>query len=197
MNSKVWIRKALSMCLAVAILATYSMVALAGTEKVAGELLVSGKNINGETPFVKVNGEAAQSGRSIFSSSTISTPENTSAVINLGKVGKIELAPNTTMALSFSEKGITGNLISGRVTVLGASNSVNINTADGKLLKLGVGESASSAQDDDDEDEKGGAGWWVWALVFGGAIAGVVIAATSDNNRVALGGGSTVVSPVR
>jgi hypothetical protein len=198
MNSKVWIRKALSMCLAVAILATYSMVALAGTEKVAGELLVSGKNINGETPFVKVNGEAAQSGRSIFSSSTIATPENTSAVINLGKVGKIELAPNTTMTLSFNEKGITGDLISGRVTVLGASDSVNIKTAEGKLLQLGVGDSAvSKAQDDDDEDEKGGSGWWVWALVFGGAIAGVVIAATSDNNRIALGGGSTVVSPTR
>ena len=197
MNSKVWIRKALSMCLAVAILATYSMVALAGTEKVAGELLVSGKNINGETPFVKVNGEAAQSGRSIFSSSTISTPDNTSAVINLGKVGKIELAPNTTMTLSFNEKGITGNLSSGRVTVLGASDAVNINTADGKSLKLGIGESAASSAQDDDEDDKGGAGWWVWALVFGGAIAGVVIAATSDNNRVALGGGSTVVSPVR
>jgi len=198
MNSKVWIRKALSMCLAVAILATYSMVALAGTEKVAGELLVSGKNINGETPFVKVNGEAAQSGRSIFSSSTIATPENTSAVINLGKVGKIELAPNTTMTLSFNEKGITGDLISGRVTVLGASDSVNIKTAEGKLLQLGVGDSAvSKAQDDDDEDKKGGTGWWVWALVFGGAIAGVVIAATSDNNRIALGGGSTVVSPTR
>lgn len=197
MNSKVWIRKALSMCLAVAILATYSMVALAGTEKVAGELLVSGKNINGETPFVKVNGEAAQSGRSIFSSSTIATPENTSAVINLGKVGKIELAPNTTMTLSFNEKGISGDLISGRVTVLGASDSVNIRTAEGNLLKLGVGESAVSSAQDDDEDEKDGAGWWVWALVFGGAIAGVVIAATSDNNRVALGGGSTVVSPTR
>jgi hypothetical protein len=198
MNSKVWIRKALSMCLAVAILATYSMVALAGTEKVAGELLVSGKNINGETPFVMVNGEAAQSGRSIFSSSTIATPANASAVINLGKVGKIELAPNTTMTLSFSEKGITGDLVSGRVTVLSATDSVNIKTAEGKVLQLGVGESAvSKAADDDDTDNKGGMGWWVWALVFGGAIAGVVIAATTDNNRVALGGGSTVVSPTR
>ena len=198
MNSKVWIRKALSMCLTVAILATYSMVALAGTEKIAGELLVSGKNINGETPFVKVNGEAAQSGRSIFSSSTIATPQNTSAIINLGKVGKIELAPNTTMSLSFNEKGITGDLISGRVTVLGASDTVNIKTAEGKSLQLNVGESAvSNAQDDDDEDEKDGGGWWVWALVFGGAIAGIVIAATSDNNRIALGGTTTVVSPTR
>ena len=59
MNSKLWIRKALSLCLSVAILATYSMVALAGPRKVAGELTVSGKDINGEAPFVLVNGEAA------------------------------------------------------------------------------------------------------------------------------------------
>jgi hypothetical protein len=49
MNSKLWIRKALSMCLSVAVLATYSMVALAGPGKAAGELAVSGKNVNGET----------------------------------------------------------------------------------------------------------------------------------------------------
>ena len=198
MNSKVWIRKALSLCLTVAILATYSMVALAGTEKIAGELLVSGKYVNGEAPFVKVNGEAAQSGRSIFSSSTIATPQNASAIINLGKIGKIELAPNTTIALTFNDKGISGDLLSGRVTVLSASDTVNIK-AEGKSLQLGVGESAvSKAQDDDDEDDKdGGAAWWVWALVFGGAIGGVVIAATTDNNRVALGQNTTVVSPTR
>jgi hypothetical protein len=192
MNSKEWIRKALSMCLTVAILATYSMVALAGTDKIAGELLVSGNNV------VTVNGEAAQSGRSIFSSSTIATPQNASAVINLGKVGKIELAPNTTMSLSFNEKGITGDLVSGRVTVLNASDSVNIKTAEGKTVKLNAGESAvSKAQDDDEDDKSGGSAWWVWAVVFGGAVAGIVIAATSDNNRVALGGGTTVVSPTR
>ena len=50
MNSKLWIHKALSMCLVVAMIATYSMVALAGSEKVAGELIVTGKTINGETP---------------------------------------------------------------------------------------------------------------------------------------------------
>jgi hypothetical protein len=197
MNSKVWIRKALSLCLTVAILATYSMVALAGTEKTAGELLVSGKYVNGEAPFVKVNGEAAQSGRSIFSSSTIATPQNASAVINLGKIGKIELAPNTTMMLTFNDKGISGDLLSGRVTVLSASDTVNIK-AEGKTLQLGVGESAvSNAQDDDEDDKDGGAAWWVWALVFGGAIGGVIIAATSDNNRIALGQNTTVVSPTR
>jgi len=191
MNSKVWIRKALSMCLTVAIIATYSMVALAGTEKVAGELLVSGKNI------VKVNGEAAQNGRSIFSSSTIATPKEAGAIINLGKIGKIQLAPDTTLSLSFSEKGISGDLLSGRVTVLSASHAVTIKMIDGKILNLNVGESAASnaKQDDDDDDDKG-FGWWWWALVFGGAVAGVVYVATSDSNT-ALGGSTTVFSPNR
>jgi hypothetical protein len=195
MNSKTLIRKAVSMCLIVAVYATYSMVALASTEKIAGELLISGKNSN-----VTVNGEAAQNGRSIFSASTITTPENTNAVINLGKLGKIELAPNTVLTISFNDKGISGDLLKGKVTVLGATGAVKINTFDGKTVELGAGESVTAGkaqQDDDDDDDGGGAAWWLWAAVFGGAIAGVVIAATSDNNRIALGGGTTVVSPSR
>ncbi len=199
MNSKVWFRKALSTCLVVATIATYSMVALAGSERVAGELLITGKNINGEAPFVKVNGEAAQSGRSVFSSSTIATPENANAVINLGKLGKIELAPNTTLALNFDEKGISGDLAEGQVTVLSASDSVNITTPNGDLAKLNAGESAaanSKAQDDTTTTKAGGA-YLIWALVLGGAAAGIIIAATTNNNKVSLGGGTTVVSPTR
>ena len=195
MNSKTMIRKALSLCLIVAIYATYSMVALAGTERIAGELLISGKNSS-----VKVNGETAQSGRSIFSASTISTPENTSAIINLGKLGKLELAPNTTANISFTEKGINGDLLSGKITVLGTTDAVNIKTTEGKTVKLTAGESVTAGkqqQDDDDDDDDPGAAWWIWAAVFGGAIAGIVIAATSDNNRVALGGGTVVVSTNR
>jgi len=194
MNTKTLIRKALSMCLIVAIYATYSMTALASSEKIAGELLISGKNTS-----VTVNGETAQSGRSIFSASTITTPENANAIINLGKLGKIELAPNTTLTLTFNEKNISGNLLNGKVTVLGTSDVVSINTAEGKTVKLSAGEStvAGKAQDDDDDDDGGGAAWWIWAAVFGGAVAGIVIAATTDNNRAALGGGTVVVSTNR
>ena len=194
MNSKTLIRKALSFCLIVAIYATYSMIALAGTERIAGELLISGKNSS-----VKVNGETAQSGRSIFSASTISTPENTSAIINLGKLGKLELAPNTTANISFTDKGINGDLLSGKITVLGATDAVNIKTTEGKTVKLNAGESVTAGKqdDDDDDDDPGSGNWWIWAAIFGGAIAGIVIAATSDNNRVALGGGTTVVSTNR
>jgi len=200
MNSKVWIRKALSMCLVVATVATYSMVALAGSERVAGELSVSGKIVNGETPFVKVNGEAAQSGRSIFSSSTIATPENASATVNIGKLGKIELAPNTTLALSFDEKGINGDLLAGRITVLNSSDSVNIKTLDGTVAKLNAGNSAVATgkiQDDDDSDNDGGGTVLIWAAILGGAAVGIILAATTDNNRSAVGGGANIISPTR
>lgn len=193
MNSKIWMRKALSMCLVVAIYATYSMVVLAAADKTVGELSVAGKN-----QTVMVNGEAAQSGRSIFTSSMIVTPEGTGAVINIAKVGKIEIAPNTTLTLAFDENSINGNLSNGKITVLDASANVNFTTPDGKTVKLNAGDSAiaGKAQDDDDDDPSG-SNWLVWALIFGGAAAALVIAATTDNNRVALGGGTTVVSPTR
>jgi hypothetical protein len=200
MNSKLWIRKALSMCLMVAVLATYSMVTLANTERFAGELTVTGNGLSGDAAFVTVNGEAAKSGRSVFTSSIISTPENAGAIINLGKAGTIELAPGSTFAISFDSNSISGDLSSGKLTVLGSAAPVNVKTLEGRTVAVSAGEgvtAAGRAQDDDDDDDDGGAAWWVWAIVFGGAAAGVLIAATQADNRVNLGGGSTTVSPNR
>ena len=198
MNSKLWIRKALSMCLSVEILATYSMVALAGPGKAAGELAVSGKTVNGEAPFVFVNGEVARSGRSVFSGSTITTSDSSNAVINLSKLGKIELAPNTALNLTFSENGISGDLTSGTVSVLGSAENVTIKTPNGKTVQLAAGQSVSVSglQDDDDDDDHGGAAWWVWGGIFGGAAVVLLWTALSDND-VQVGGGGTVISPTR
>jgi hypothetical protein len=198
MNSKKWIRKALSTCLVIATLLTYSMVTLANSERIAGEILVTGKSIDGQLSFVKVNGETAQSGRSIFSSSTIATPENAGAIISLGKLGKIELAPNTTLALSFNEKGISGNLTAGRVIVLNSADSVVINTAGGKSVALNSGESASAAvtqQKDDSTSGNGGglAGVW-WAVILAAAGGVIIYGVTRNDNNINLGGISTVIS---
>src|SRR5215203_5764692 len=193
MNSKLWIRKALSMCLSVAILATYSTVALAGPGKAAGELAVSGKTINGDAPFVFVNGEVARTGRSVFSGSTITTSDSSNAVINLSKLGKIELAPNTALNLTFSENGISGDLTSGTVSVLGAAENVTIKMLDGKTVQLAAGQSVSaSGRRDDDDDDHGGAAWWVWGGIFGGAAAVLLWTALSDND-IEIGGGGTVI----
>ncbi len=197
MNSKIWIRKALSTCLVVATLLTYSMVTLANSERIAGEILVTGKNIDGQLSFVKVNGEAAQSGRSIFSSSTVATPENAGAIISLGKLGKIELASNTTLALSFNEKGISGDLTAGRVTVLSAADGVIINTVGGKTVTLNSGESASAnnaQKDDTTTDNGGGHAGLIWAVILAAAGTGIILAATTNNNNTSLGATSNVVS---
>lgn len=194
MNSKLWIRKAISSCLMIAMLATYSMVALANTGKATGELVVNGSNV------VTVNGEAAKSGRTIFTSSTVSTPENTSAIINLGSIGQIEMAPSTALTVSFDDKSASLDLTSGSVTVLRSATSVNVNTG-GTNYALNAGETASSqagksAKKDDDDDDKAVA-WWPFALIFGGAAVGIIWAASRGGNDVSLGGGTTVVSPNR
>jgi len=197
MAKKLRMHKALSMCLVVVLIATYSMVALANAERVAGEILISGNNINGQSPLVKVNGEAVQSGRSIFSSSTVVTPNDANAIINLGKVGKIELAPNTTLALAFSENGISGDLLSGQVTVLNAADTVNITTVDGNLAKLNPGDSATATSGKaQTTGNTGGSNGLLWGIILGGAVVAIIIASRTDNNRIRIGGG-TIISPSR
>jgi hypothetical protein len=111
MISRTWSRKSIAFCLAIAVLSVYSMVSLAapGQQGPAGELSVSGK--------VTLNGQNAISGATIFSDSTIVTAPNSSATISLGKLGRIEMLPGTTLKLSFTENSISGMLDSGRLQV--------------------------------------------------------------------------------
>lgn len=184
-------RRALSTLLMTAVLGCYSMVALAGDAKLAAEIVISGS----KDSVVTVNGEAAKSGRTVFSSSTIATSKDASAVVNVKNVGKLKLAPNTTTVVNFDEKGITGTIAKGKLTVLAAEKLVNITAPNGKVAKLAAGDSVLTTKQDDDDDDDGGGAWFLWALLFGGAAAAIIFAATSDNNRIDLGGGTTVVSP--
>ena len=75
MNSKLLVRKAITSGITLTLIATYSLVAFANSGKAIGELIVTGNNTIGEGAFVTVNGEAAKNGRSVFSASTITTPD--------------------------------------------------------------------------------------------------------------------------
>lgn len=212
MNSKVWIQKALTMCLLATIVATYSMVALANTGKVAGELTVIGGT--GDTSIVTVNGEPATSGRTIFSASTISTPEGVRAVINLNQAGKLEIAPNTTFTINFDNNAIAGDLTTGSVRVLEATKSVGVRMLSGEVAQLEAGEAATASgkaaardrrnsqgecvdtDNDGDKECDEGAGWLWFGVIFGGALAAIIWAATSDSDT-RIGGGAGTVSPVR
>ncbi len=183
----------------VAVIATYSMVALAGNGRIAGDLTVLGKSNNAAGSVVFVNGEAAKSGRSIFSSSTIKTPEGVSAIVSVNNAGRIEIAPNSTFTLSADTNSIGGNLTEGKVSVINSVSQVLIDTPAG-LVTLNAGETATAAgrqDDDDDDDDDGGAAWWLFAIGLGGAAAGILYAVVKDTNNAELGGGGTVISPVR
>jgi len=179
----------------VTVLATYSMVALAYDGKTAGELLITG---NDDASSVTVNGEVAKSGRSIFSSSTITTSESAGAILNLGKAGRIELARNTTFSLSFNETSVNGNLSAGSVTVLSAAKPVSVKTMYGDV-SLNAGETASANAAVPSKAPAAGASssnWGWWALIVGGAV-GVIIWTAADNGDNRFGSGATTISPVQ
>jgi hypothetical protein len=132
MISRSWSRKSIAFCLAIAILSVYSMVVLAtpGQTGPSGELSVSGQ--------VTVNGQAAISGATVFTDSTVTTAQNSSAVVSLGKLGRVELLPSSSMKVSFNETSISGMLESGRARVsTPAGVMVNISTKDGAVVAEG------------------------------------------------------------
>src|SRR5438128_4113790 len=129
MISRTWSRKSIAFCVAVAILSVYSMVALAapGQKAPSGELSVSGQ--------VTVNGQAAISGATVLSDSVVATGANSSATVSLGKLGRVELFPNSSVKLSFGNANISGALEAGRVqiaTLAGVSSIIT--TKDGAAV---------------------------------------------------------------
>jgi hypothetical protein len=198
-----WAYKSLTLSLLTALFTTCSMVALAASAKPVGELILpSGESTNGAA--VTVNGEAATSGRTLFSLNTISTPDGIEAALNLGKAGRLRLDPNTTFILAGDGEPAIGELVAGSVTVLNAAQPVYVRTAAGELVRLNADEtanagSARAARDhrdsngncvDDDNDGKEECGSfpaWGWAALIGvvAVVAIVAVAAGSggDNNN--------------
>jgi ferric-dicitrate binding protein FerR (iron transport regulator) len=129
MISKTWSRKPIAALVAVAILSVYSMVALASPTAKApsGELSIAGQ--------VTVNGETAVTGGTVFSESVITTAEKSNAIVNLSKLGRVELSQSSNMKLSFTDKSIQGLLENGsaRVSTL-PGTSVSITTKDGVVV---------------------------------------------------------------
>jgi hypothetical protein len=78
----------------------------------------------------KINGFSAISGMTVFSNNRIMTGKHGAAVINLGKLGRIELGAETDMTLRLSEVSIGGELRSNRMVVSApAGIAVAVNTA--------------------------------------------------------------------
>lgn len=174
--------KALALSLLLAVISASSMVTLAASTKPVGELIVSGGKAD---VSVTVNGEPATTGRTVFSSSTITTPEGVTAVLNLGKAGRIELGPNTTFVIDGDGNAVSGSLSSGNITVLSAPQAIGVKTLSGETVTLNAGDSANSTSSAAAKAAKpgpGGIDWWIWAAIIGGATAIIIVAATAGDD---------------
>jgi hypothetical protein len=121
------IHKTLAACLALAVWSVSSMVALAGNGQTLGEITVTGS--------VTVDGRAVVSNSTISSGSTINTGQNSSAIVSLGKIGRVELNAGTALVLKFDDSGIYGTLNEGKIRVMSMNGyNANIATRDGMTI---------------------------------------------------------------
>jgi hypothetical protein len=126
MISNTLIRKFVSVWVAAAILMVYSIVITAAPSVRTGGLSVVGE--------VTVDGQKVTSGGTFFSDSTIVTAADSTAVLSLGRLGRIELLPNSSINLTLADNAITGTMYSGRSRVSTPEGvAVKIVTNDGDV----------------------------------------------------------------
>ena len=103
------------------------MVVLAVPRNVTAEITVTG--------HVTVNGQTALSNSTIVSGSTIVVGPNSSAVVSLGKNGRVEIMADSNLVLNFSANGIVGVLSSGKARVSNAPGvAATITTKDATVI---------------------------------------------------------------
>src|SRR5205085_1177574 len=164
---------------------TYSLVVLAAPGVAVGDLTITGRASSPDA-VVTVNGEPATSGRTLFSSGVVKTPEGLTAVLNLGKAGRIRLEPSSTFSLSVNGDAVSGDLMDGNLTVINSAQPVSVKTATGAVVKVNAGEAASSSTSTPRQTTGAGStSWGVWAALIGGAAFATILIwhATTDSEN--------------
>jgi hypothetical protein len=163
--------------------------------QVIGQLTVVGS--------ATINDKKAPNGTSVFNNSRVKVAcaKGNSAIVNLGRMGRVELSPGTQMLLRFSEGLISGDLIEGNIMVNAPSGvKVSINTPDGvtasdgkeasvlpvrtqrgvRCVPMVIGNSSSSPV-------LSTGAWALLLLGMGGAVAGAVLASGEEVSPVQIG----------
>lgn len=117
MLGKNTIRKFVTLTTVAAVWCVYSMVAFAMPVDSAGEITVTGQ--------VTVNGQPAVSNSTLLSGAVIGTGAASSAVVSLGKLGRVEVLADSNLTLSFTDSSIVAILTAGQARV---SNSAGVAT---------------------------------------------------------------------
>ncbi|HEY0430573.1 MAG TPA: hypothetical protein VGC61_02110 [Pyrinomonadaceae bacterium] len=127
--------RTLLFCLTLAVLAAMSQLALpaAGAQDQLGMLTVTGT--------VTVNGKPAATGDIIASGSNLQTAKGSSAVVSLGKLGRVEALPSTTMKIRYDDTNTTHT--SASTSILLGDGSVRVTTAEGMDANVETGLSST------------------------------------------------------
>lgn len=116
-------RKFITSFTVAAVWCVYSMVALAVPVDNSGEITVTGQ--------VTVNGQPAVSNSTILSGAVIQTGANSSAVVSLGKLGRVEVLADSSLTLNFSTGSIVILLQEGKTRVSNtAGTAATVTTKD-------------------------------------------------------------------
>jgi hypothetical protein len=111
--------------------ATFAVTRRKQAQGPTGHLVVHGE--------VSVNSTSAISGATVFSDSTVTTAQRSSAVVSLGKLGRVEVMPSSSTKLTFSDTNISAAMLSaGRVRVSSSSGVTGgATTNDGEVVTVG------------------------------------------------------------
>jgi hypothetical protein len=103
-------------------------------QRIAGDLWLTGA--------VTLNGTSVSSGIAVFNNSQVKTSRGSSATVNLGKLGRIKLEPESEMVLQFDNGLIGGNQIAG-LTAISANKGIKSKISTPHVLVEGDGAEVS------------------------------------------------------
>lgn len=127
MLGKNWIRKSITFLAIFAVWSVTSMVALAAPTDATGVINVTGQ--------VTVNGQPTVSNSTFISGGTIATGADSTAIVSLGKTGRVELLADSSLTLKFTENSIIGIMSSGKARVSNAAGvAATFTTKDATIL---------------------------------------------------------------
>lgn len=131
-------RAAAAFVLTMSLLATQALAAPATPAgergRLMGELMSFG--------HVLINGDEAMSGATVFPGSRFATSKESGAIVNLGAMGRVRLASESSGLLNFDEQGLQGTLEGGAMTVSKAQGVAAVFSTQDAQIVPAVGSAA-------------------------------------------------------
>lgn len=137
-SSKSRLLAALFLTTAISLFSNFSLVSVVASVPKSDNQVVGQINVVGAAT---INDKKAINGTTVFNNSRVSVAcaSGNRATVNLGKMGRIEMAPGSQMVLKFSEGLISGDLVTGKIVVnapigmkVAISTPEGVSASDGK-----------------------------------------------------------------